>query len=246
MDCTKFLAHEDWMSSARERAEARRARILKSEGSRMAMAKGELSNEDEALLSIPKERPLAARRQKIEEAAAQAPSESQVETVDASTAADNVGIAQNVASESTVVETKARKTLKEIEEEVARSTAEFDAQVLSGTVKHEQPASGSPAPDLSPAGSSSSTSIEADKDLTATESSSQSSATEVKPGAAADTGAVDASKTAAKSVPRRRGLQTSDIMRLLRVLLIVMWFIIMFIVIMLFIMLTTNHRYHAQ
>ena len=122
------------MSDARAKAEARRAKILARERKVSVSTTDDDAVADVAPLTSGEkvERPLAARRQKIQEVA-----EKVAEDVIAGNAKEvlNESQEQGEESKSVVIETapsssSKKKTVQEIEAEIKQRTAEFDAKVL--------------------------------------------------------------------------------------------------------------------
>lgn len=110
------------MSDAKAAAEARRAKILAREKDRLLAAKGEKKFEavspeslDESSASLKKERPLAARRNKIAQAAAAVQKDK-----------------EDVDSENTPVKIEVpKKSIDEINQEIQENTKKFDADMLA-------------------------------------------------------------------------------------------------------------------
>ena len=135
------------MSDARAKAEARRAKILARE------RKVSVSTADDAIADLAPltsgervERPLAARRQKIQDASEKAMEDST--GGDGKESADEpkeeVAKLETSAMESAPSSSSKKKTVQEIEAEIKQRTAEFDAKVLKegiqkGPAKEDKP-----------------------------------------------------------------------------------------------------------
>jgi hypothetical protein len=140
------------MSDAKAKAEARRAKILAREGTRLLVAKGEKDSlnepivDEEASPSVKRERPLAARRNlvaatKVDEAGVEGATEDKTaatttanDTADAPVPAP-VPVAATATAASPATDKSAATAItsqrtRDIEKEIARNTAKFDENIV--------------------------------------------------------------------------------------------------------------------
>lgn len=134
------------MSDVRAKAEARRAKILARDTSKSVKSAGDEDDGPALLPSSEKvERPLAARKQRIEASKLETTSPLAVAEGSREDLPDDAPSEEAVHEEELLrkeragvkAAEKAAKTVQEIEEEVKRRTAEFDAQVLRDGIKKE-------------------------------------------------------------------------------------------------------------